>query len=326
MTSPDHAPPLVSGRRSDDPGADAPSHDAPSHDAPSHDATSHDATSHDATSRDARRPARRPGVLRALLLGLGILVGCLGASLALIVWVERGPRPDEEVALPSQEAARRSPRVLAGSGSNLLLTQRLLDRFCERGGANLRLEADSIGSSGGLRALRDDVIDGALVSRALRPGEAQEAHVIVYARTDVVLATTADTTWSRERVLAAYRAQDPRIIPLLRELGDSGVAAMRSVWPELAALHDEAVRARRFEVLYTDEAMSRALAEVNDAIGLFDRGQLTLRRSPAVALELASATKELSLVVRDERLDDFVAFLSTDEARALIRASGYEVP
>ena len=108
------------------------------------------------------------------------------------------------------------------------------------------------------------------------------------------------------------------------------MSALREAWPELAAAHDDAVRTHRFEVLYTDDAMARALDEVDHAIGIFDRAQLRLRRMTATAIELDGllVSKELSLVVRedDDTLDDFARFLTSDAARAVIVDAGYEAP
>ncbi|MCB9599678.1 MAG: hypothetical protein H6720_04910 [Sandaracinus sp.] len=268
----------------------------------------------------------KPSVTRAVLLGLTVFAACLGASVSLVRLAEAGPRPEDAILEASLPHPPRSPRVLAGSGSNLALTQRLVARFVEGGGSPLEVELDSVGSGGGLRALRDDVIDAALVSRDLRDREREGLRAQVYARTEVVLASTGRTHWAREELPELFRGDSREVTPLLRELGDSGVASMRTVWPELAEAHDEAVRAQRFEVLYTDDAMARALADVRDAIGFFDRGQLRTRRLPAVALEGVAAPKPLLIVVRDERLDDFLAFLASAEAHRVIVEAGYEVP
>jgi len=279
-------------------------------------------TPDDLVATDIARPSRS----RALLASLVVLVLGLGASLALVTFVEAGPRPPD-VEPSARVGAARDPRVLAGSGSNTLLTERLVDAFLASGGAPIAVEPDSIGSGGGLRALRDGVIDGALVSRPLSTNETEGVRAIPYARTDVVLATNARfVPDDRAAILALFSGRGSSLTPLLRELGDSGVESVRAVWPELADAHEDAVRTQRFEVLYTDDAMARALADVDDAIGLTDRGQLRLRRSPARALDVVVAPKVLTLVVRDDRLDDFVRFLASDAARAVVVDGGYEVP
>lgn len=317
--------------------ADTPSGDASSGDASSGDASSRGASSSDASSGDVAAAhelaadgltarAARPSRLRAFFASLAVLLLGLGASLVIVTFVEAGPHPPD-VEPRAQIGAARDPRVLAGSGSNTLLTERLVDTFLASGGAPIAVEPDSIGSGGGLRALRDGVIDGALVSRPLSASETEGARAIPYARTDVVLATNARfVPDDRAAILALFSGRGSSLTPLLRELGDSGVESVRAVWPELAAAHEDAVRTQRFEVLYTDDAMARALAEVDDAIGLTDRGQLRLRRSPARALDVVVGSKVLTLVVRDERLDDFVRFLASDTARAVIVDAGYEVP
>lgn len=280
----------------------------------------------DVTPPDPMATSREPSRTRALLASAAVMMIGLGASLALVAFVEAGPRP-RDVEAQALASMPREPRVLAGSGSNTLLTERLVDAFVAAGGGPIAVEPDSIGSGGGLRALRDGVIDGALVSRVLAPHETSDVRAIPYARTDVVLATTARSAPAdRDALLALFSGRGSSLTPLLRELGDSGVEAVREVWPELAEAHEDAVRTQRFEVLYTDDAMARALADVDDAIGLTDRGQLRLRRSPARPLALVTAPKVLTLVVRDDRLDDFVAFLASDAARTVIADAGYEVP
>ncbi|MBX3249796.1 MAG: substrate-binding domain-containing protein [Myxococcales bacterium] len=276
----------------------------------------------------------------AWLLSLAALALVVGASLGLARGIEASDAP-----APTPTEIHPAPRdrcLVAGSGSNLALTQRLLDAYLAEGGLPVDLARESVGSAGGLRALRDGAIDAALVSRRLGPDEATGLRVIPYAATEVVLVTPDDdaTPIAPAAVAALFRGERADVTPLLRELGDSGVATLRSRWPALADAHDEAVREARFEVLFSDDAMATALDVVRDATGLFDRGQLLLRGLHARARPIREGDetppwKELAVVVHaspptwsclEGPLDAWIAWLTSPAARELTEALGYFAP
>jgi phosphate transport system substrate-binding protein len=273
------------------------------------------------------RRAATTSVLSALLAVLAF-----GGAIGLVLDAERGPTPPVARAAEPREA---DDGVIdfAGSGSNLPLTEVLLDAYASRHpDVRVRLH-EGIGSTGAIRAIRDGAIDVGLVSRPIEADDREGLTVIPYARVEVVLgghpAVRTDRI-ARRDLLDLYagrtRADLPRLV-IQRERGDSSHRAVDRVFLEFAAVNEEAWQGRLHRVVYSDESMIQALLETPGAAGLVDRGRLVLRRVPLRVIEVEGleAEKELSFVVRsvDPRVGAFVDFCLGDEGRAIIAGSGY---
>lgn len=274
--------------------------------------------------------------MRALVVSIVVLIAA-GASFALARWAEGTEAPrirsGEPLARVSDE-----PILVAGSGSNVAITRSLMRNL-----SGTRV-FNSIGSAGGVRALLDEVIDVALISRPLKDREAEQGLIAVpYARTLLVWAvdpemSVRETTTTELAGLYADGgswSNGERAVPLLRELGDSGIAIVRGFAPEVADAHDASVRARRFEVLLTDRAMRRALKDVEWAFGLTDLGQLGTSRAlvfdgiePSLDnIENYPFIRTLSFVFREpltESAQRVLDHVRTDEAAQVLREHGYE--
>lgn len=275
-----------------------------------------------------------PRTLPAAVLAAALVACALGVA------AELGPSPP-----PPLQAPRTAPRVrtgaveVAGSGSNVPLTRALAAQWS----AGRVVVHESVGSTGALRALRDGVIDVGLISRALTAEDLRGGlRATPYARTPVVLAahpSVTARTISRAAlldVLSGARTRWDDGAPLLfvmRERGDSSHRALAAALPGFARAEEDAQRARRFRVMYSDDELRDAVAETPGALGVTDVGGARLGGQRVVPIAIdgvaSHAVKELTFVTRadaPEAARAFVAFASSPQGRALIVASGYVLP
>jgi phosphate transport system substrate-binding protein len=299
-----------------------------------------------ATDHDARSEAWLSAVLAVVpvlaVIALGVLVlGSTGGKQPPFLAGIAG----EVVTAPREDTG--DTLVLAGSGSNLPVTRELAAAFAATGAPQPVVHV-SIGSGGGIRALRDGVIDIALVSRALKPEERAQGLVAVpYARAPVIVAAHVSvpepdisrakllTIWSGD--VATWDDGTPLVV-LQREQGDSSHSAVARVVPEFARVDDEAHQARRWRVLYTDDAMDEALSTTEGAIGLVGSGRI----DPALAIRALDVdgvdpsvdhvgdgsypfSKDLSFVTLgepDARVREFIRFAMSPAGREIVREHG----
>lgn len=303
--------------------------------------------------------ADSPASLAALWIGVAVvLAAALGVALSLLVSLvgtTREPFTSGEVPRDSPlylRSTARPPEVvhLAGSGSNLAITRALAEAFQAAHPDRHVVVFDSIGSTGGVHAAYDDVVDFGLVSRPLRDSEAALNLVVVpYARVPVVVAVNLgvpDDSISLPELLDIYAGRRPTwsdgtpIVVIQREPGDSGHDAVQQVLPEFAAVNDLAYREARWRVVDSDQAMQEALSITAGAVGIFDLGAIVLQRLPVRPLRIddiepseASVqsrrypfSKDLALVSLEPPVGapaEFLRFLDGDQGRQLMRASGY---
>lgn len=274
----------------------------------------------------------------------------IGAPVALAVLLGScGPAvPD---AGPSGESCVPSPPrpegiLAAGSGTTLPLARALAAAWRKEHGEPV-VVAESIGTSGALRALRDGAIDVGLASRPLRPEESRGLREIPLAWTQHGVVVHRDTLAGTMPLdlLTALLAGDRDTLPdgtpavvLLRETGDSGNRLLRDRLPELGRAIDEALASGRWPVCYTDQEMAAALQEVEGAVGFLDLGMIRalglplrmvrLVRSDGGEVPARSLLKPLSLVLGpgpDERAVRF-AEAAGRRSPTWLWASGYVPP
>jgi phosphate transport system substrate-binding protein len=288
---------------------------------------------------------------------VAIAIAALTATAAIVLLrAERGPRPGFLDAPPASGAAPAAPRsrggtlLLAGSGSNLPLTRALVIAFLARHREAKIVVPESIGSSGGVRALRDGAIDVGLISRPLTADEAKLGLTVTpYARVPVVVAanpSVRDECVASSALLGMWAgaqarwSDGSRVIVLQRERNDSGFLAVSRRVPGLDEENTAAYRETRWRVLYDDHAMQEALMATENAVGIFDLGAIIAQRLPIRALcvdgvapsiegvvagtypyfkDLAFVTSGPSGGLRAELL----AFVASREARDLAASLGY---
>jgi phosphate transport system substrate-binding protein len=273
----------------------------------------------------------------------------LAASAWLAIARTRGPSPQfaARSAPPGPERHRADEAlVLAGSGSNLPVTRALAAAWAAHG-APPPVVHTSIGSGGGMRALRDGAVDVALVSRPLSAEEREANIAVPYARVPIYIgvhASVPDQNLTRAELIEIFEgtrtqwSDGSRIVVLQRERGDSSHGAVNRVVPEFEAANQRAYQARRWHVINDDVSMNDALASTEGAIGLLGAGvipnTLPIR---ALAFEGVAPTlegvelgaypfhKDLAMVTRgepDERAAAFFRFVFSREGQAIIRELG----
>jgi phosphate transport system substrate-binding protein len=303
--------------------------------------------------------AESPASLAALWVGVAVvLVAAVVVAVAVLVGIlgtTREPFRDGEVPRDSPlhlRSTHRPPGVvhLAGSGSNLPLTRALADAFQVVRPDLHVVVFDSIGSTGGIQAAYDDVIDLGLVSRPLRPAEAAlDLFVTPYARVPVVVAVNLgvpEDSITLDELLAIYAGErntwsdGSPIVVLQRERGDSSHQAVSGALPGFEAVNEAAYQEARWRVVDSDQAMQEALSITAGAVGLFDLGAIVLQRLPVKPLHIDQIapsepsvqsrrypfSKDLAFVAVDlptGAVADLLDFIDGPQGRALMRASGY---
>lgn len=291
------------------------------------------------TSHDEPRPRWRAHTI-ALRLAL-----CLGLGLGLVTQLGcQQPSPKVEGECRAQK--RPEGLILAGTGGGIALMRALTSQWRQRDEqAPAIMIPPSIGTSGGLKALKDGAIDAALSARALTPAEhAQglQAHLIGHSPLVFVvpaqLPIDAITVQNLERYytheLTRWPNGDP-VAPLFRELTDSGLALIKDYAPELGRRLSEF--GPHDTVLYTNQAMRDALLESEGALGWLDLNTLKDNapdRLKALRFEGKDPYTDRSyplmqplyLITRgapSDKLGLFLDFLKTPLAKRLLQEHGY---
>ena len=244
------------------------------------------------------------------------------------------------------------PAVLrvAGSGAMTPLATRLARAWATLGGSPRVVVEPSIGSPGGARAAADGAVDLGMVARPLSDQErALGLEVLPVARDAVVLAAHPGVPIdgiSTPQILALFSGQtgqyqdgSPALV-LLRDRGDSAHSAFERQVSELRPVRERAYDEHRFEVVFHDDTMGAMLASSTGAVGVFSLGAVSTWHLPLKVLSVDGVTatvehledgtwkasRELIFVLRPDRrprADGFLAYVRSDEARALMRSSGY---
>jgi len=256
------------------------------------------------------------------------------------------------LAIAQPAIAQPAPFLVAGSGTNLALTQVLLDAWARPQGLQMVLPP-SIGSQGAIRATLEGKLDLGLISRPLRDDEKKAGLVeVVYARVGLVLAAHADVpdanldapdlvdifrgtknTWSNGKT----------IFVLSREAGDSSNLVLEARVPGFSQALGESLAAGRWAVYYTDQAENQALVDTKGAFGVTDTVSLTNLGPRVKALRYHGVpptveniergryplVKELRFVYRPPlgaAPRSFLLFVASDQGKALMRTAGASPP
>jgi phosphate transport system substrate-binding protein len=243
---------------------------------------------------------------------------------------------------------------MAGSGSTAPLVQRLALALPPQSSRPIYV-AQSVGTGGGLRALKDGLIDLALASRPLTPQERGDGlQDLPLARSLLVFAVHPDAraprATSEAELEAMYQGRLPRwpsgepVVLLVREQGDSGMLLLAERSPKLHRAMQEARAQGRALEFETDTDMLHALATIRGSLGPIDLGLLQLGEpTPALPLALGDTLpspetaaqgrwpwlKPLLLVTRgapSPQLAPFLSFIHTQEVRDALPAGGYLPP
>lgn len=237
--------------------------------------------------------------------------------------------------------------TLAGSGSNLPLTQKLLDGWTGTG-PRLVLPA-SIGTSGAVKAVLAGQLTLGLASRPLKAEEkAAGLKEMRYARIGIVLGVHAevpDRNITGADLVAIYAgtkttwADGRRIIVLARETGDSSVSVIEKLVPGFQSVNQESLRKKLWEISYTDGEAFEALTTTVGALGWADTTLLNQSRESWHPLTFEGVEpslehlkdgkyplwKDLSFIYLDplpEAARQFIEFCTTGAGIALLTKAG----
>lgn len=285
-----------------------------------------------------------------LVVGL-VSLALLGVAAWLVIADDEQPLPPflqvGGVRSPPTELAPHHGVRLAGSGSNLPITRALTSGLPRVRPLHAVVHA-SVGSGGGIKALRDGVIDIALVSRPLSEAEREQGLVATpYARVPVVVAAHASvpddglTSAALVEIYLGTRAtwsDGSRVVVLQRERGDSSHMVIDRLVPGFREANAVAYEDARWRVLYRDDVMREALADTTGAVGLFGEGVVP-DNLPVKALAIDGVvpsvrtvrdgsyrfTKDFAFVTRGSPHGDaaaFIAFALSEDGRRIIEQGG----
>jgi phosphate transport system substrate-binding protein len=236
------------------------------------------------------------------------------------------------VTAPGPVPRADAPLAIAGSGSNIPLTQLLLDAYAAKRGRILRIPP-SIGTAGAVEALKAGKLDLGLISRPLKQGELEAGiREVAYARIGIVLAVhpaVPDSSLTSGELVGIYEGTKSRwvngsnIIVLCREAGDSSNAVLEKVVPGFKRALASAFEKKRWEVYYTDAEENDAIASTPNSFGLSDTVALARLGNSIKSLRLDGAEPSLGRVLDGSyplRKDLRFAFMEplSAEARAFI--------
>ncbi|AHF08431.1 PstS family phosphate ABC transporter substrate-binding protein [Desulfitobacterium metallireducens] len=177
--------------------------------------------------------------------------------------------------------------TVAGSGSNLPITQRLIEGYMKKSGQTITLPK-SIGSGGAIKALRNNAIDLGLLSRPLKPEEVDQGlKQIPYARVAVVIGVhpsvleeqiTGDDLAAIFKGTKSQWRNGQNVILFSREEGDSTNEVLKKEIPGFKEALTESLEAKRWQVSFTDEEEAQAITQTKNSIGFTDSAALAVEK------------------------------------------------
>jgi phosphate transport system substrate-binding protein len=266
---------------------------------------------------------------------------------------ERERPPERDGVACVAEVSRGAGLVVAGTGALIPLAEGLAEIHGAEGTATPVRVAESIGTGGALRAIRDGAIDVALAGRRVDPEELAASGLRAVPLAGAITAFAASkrhaATLDVPELIALFSGErtrwpnGARVVPLVREEGDSATEAVRDTFPALYAAMIDARDSGRALVQPTDKEMEEALLHIDGAVGLIEigvvrLGQLDLGLAPLGGVEPSPEAardgryplvRRTWLVVRDDASNAVEAFLdalASPEAAELLERGGYLAP
>ncbi len=213
--------------------------------------------------------------------------------------------------------------------------------------------APSLGSSGGIEALLADTIDVALSARALKDVELKQGAVSVeYARTPFVFVTSRKghaRDLTLDQLVSIYRGEIktwPDGVPLrviLRPAGDTDTAFLKSLSPEMDKAVGEALNRAGMVTAVTDQENADMIEKIRGGFGLSTLAQVHSEQRHLSILHMNGVTPGIATLASgsypyfktlyavtgpkgDSEVRDFISFLGSSDARAILTKSGHLVP
>lgn len=241
--------------------------------------------------------------------------------------------------------------IIGGSGTDLS-TFRILGARFEQLHPQVRvIVRPSVGSSGGIKAVRKQIFHLGLLSREPRPSERhQTLRFQYYAKTPLVFAVSenspVDDVTSRQLAefysgvrTTWHHGQAAR--PILRANSDSDTLILRQSFAEFARALDLAYQRPQLVIAKTDQEAAHMIANVPGALGTSNLALIRTGKEKLKALTLNGVNpdrltdihpnyplyKSLFLVYRptpaNKTLQEFLRFLTSDTAKQLLKDTGH---
>jgi phosphate transport system substrate-binding protein len=238
--------------------------------------------------------------------------------------------------------------VIAGSGSNLPITRKLIEAFSQKNNIVIELP-NSIGSGGAIKATKENAIKLGLISRSLKDSEKIDGlNQMPYARIGIILGTNLDVQENNltyDDLVQIFLGKKNKwqngkmIVVIAREEGDSSNNKLANEIPGFKkALLDSQIN-RRWQVTYTDAESAQSIVSTSSAIGFTDTGALSslkLKIKPMQINGIAPTTKnikngtyklykDLYFIYKeplDKQTQSFLDFVYSPQGKAIIEKNG----
>lgn len=238
--------------------------------------------------------------------------------------------------------------IIAGSGSNIPITEKLVELYYKKSNVKIRLP-QSIGSKGSIKAVNEGAIDIGLISRPLKVEERKAGiKQLPYARIGIIIGTNSDVpddNITYRDLVEIYQGKKTKwkngkmIIVLTREEGDSTNDILAKVVPDFRQTLKESQTNKRWQVYFTDIEMAQAIIKTSSSIGLTDTGALSVSNLQIRPLKINGIVpnmknvkngsyqlyKDLYFVYKEpltERGKKFLDFVYSEEGNRLITING----
>ena len=252
------------------------------------------------------------------------------------------------LSLAAQETPSAQLFNIAGSGTNIALTQKLLDAYASKSGVRIHIPP-SIGTAGAVKALLSKELTVGLISRPLKDSEkAMGLKELPYARLGIVFGVHAgvpDGDIGAADLVAIYRgtkktwSNGKMIIVLVREAGDSSNIVLERLVPGFKDALEEAFNKKRWDVFYTDQDEFEATRNTMNSFGLVDTAAMMYLAPAVKALKYDGVEpslvnvesgkypfrKDLGFAYREplpEPARRFLEFAASGAGAAVLRANG----
>jgi len=238
--------------------------------------------------------------------------------------------------------------VVAGSGTNLPLTRLLAKAFMKKYPSIRLVVPESIGSTGGIRAVQKGKISLGLASRPLRDKEkGWKLTLRPYARTIVVFAvhpSVPEENITTEEVLAIYSGKKrkwrngERIFVISREKGDSGAGLLAKQLAGFGEIIERAWKSGIWRIEYRDYENNESIQRLKNAIGWSDLAATAKFKIKPLKFNGIEPTpqnldpkkyplyKTLNFVYQEplnKVLENFLAFVKSSEGASIMVENGY---
>lgn len=273
-----------------------------------------------------------------------VLSGCAGSA-------DTKPKSSGATVAAPQTSSPTARFVVAGSGTNLPLTAKLAAAYKQTSGKVVEVPK-SIGSDGAIKAVTDGTIQLGLVSRPLKDEEkAKGLRLIPYAAIGIAFAVhpqVPETDLSFADILAINRGEKTawsdgkRILVLIRGMHDSSNLIWFSTIPGFEKVIQDALAAKRWQVMYHDIDMANSLRTKEGSFGHTDMTEIVINGGiKALSINGIAPTadnikngkypwvKDLYFVYKgdlSEASREFVDFVRSPAGLAVIRQNGGAEP